>query len=79
MSVASWDDGYALAVSTGWMAGLRRKAAVLIGASGFAGRVRELLRSAPAVHADETYTRPVANSNEPTILSHSPSRLSNIP
>jgi transposase len=46
-----------LSVSTGWMAGIRRKAAALIGASGFAGRVRELLRLAPAVHADETPAR----------------------
>ncbi len=46
-----------IAVSTGWMAGIRRKAAALIEASGFAGRVRELLRSAPAVHADETPAR----------------------
>jgi transposase len=44
-------------VSTGWMAGIRRKAAALIGSSGFADRVRELLRSAPAVHADETPAR----------------------
>jgi len=44
-------------VSTGWMSGIRRKAAALIGASGFADRVRELLRSAPAVHADETPAR----------------------
>ena len=43
-----------LTVSAGWMAGIRGKAAALIGASGFAGRVRELLRDAPAVHADET-------------------------
>jgi transposase len=46
-----------LAVSTGWMAGIRGKAAALAGASGFAGRVRELLRSAAAVHADETPAR----------------------
>ena len=46
-----------ITVSTGWMAGVRRKAAALIGASGFAGRVRDLLRSAPAVHADETPAR----------------------
>jgi transposase len=44
-------------VSTGWMAGLRGKAAAEIEASGFAGRVRELLRQAPAVHADETPAR----------------------
>jgi transposase len=46
-----------VSVSTGWMAGIRRKAAVLIRASGFADRVRELLRLAPAVHADETPAR----------------------
>jgi transposase len=44
-------------VSTGWMAGLRGKAAALIEASGFAGRVRDLLKAAPAVHADETPAR----------------------
>jgi transposase len=46
-----------IAVSAGWMASVRRKAAALIGASGFADRVRELLRAAPAVHADETPAR----------------------
>ena len=46
-----------IAVSTGWMAGIRRKAAALIEASGFADRVRDLLRTAPAVHADETPAR----------------------
>jgi transposase len=46
-----------IAVSTGWMAGIRRKAAALTGSSGFADRVRELLRTAPAVHADETPAR----------------------
>ena len=46
-----------LTVSAGWMAGIRGKAAALIGASGFADRVRELLRDAPAVHADETPAR----------------------
>jgi transposase len=44
-------------VSTGWMAAVRSKAAALIGASGFPGRVRDLLRSAPALHADETPAR----------------------
>jgi len=44
-------------VSTGWMAGIRGKAAALIEASGFAGRVRDLLKTAPAVHADETPAR----------------------
>jgi len=46
-----------IAVSTGWVAGLRGKAAALIEASGFAGAVRGLLRSAPAVHVDETPAR----------------------
>jgi transposase len=46
-----------ITVSTGWMASVRRKAAALVEGSGFAGRVRELLRSAPAVHADETPAR----------------------
>jgi transposase len=46
-----------ITVSTGWMASVRRKAAALIEDSGFAGRVRELLRSSPAIHADETPAR----------------------
>jgi len=46
-----------IAVSTGWMAGIRGKAAGLVEASGFTGRVRELLKAAPAVHADETPAR----------------------
>jgi transposase len=46
-----------LRVSTGWMAGIRGKAAGLVGGSGFMERVRELLRSAAAVHADETPAR----------------------
>ena len=44
-------------VSTGWMAGIRPKAAALVEGSGFMQRVRELLRTAPAVHADETPAR----------------------
>jgi transposase len=44
-------------VSAGWMAGVRGKAAALIGASGFPGRVRDLLRDAPALFADETPAR----------------------
>jgi transposase len=44
-------------VSTGWMAGIRGKAAALVEASGFTNRVRELLKTAPAVHADETPAR----------------------
>jgi transposase len=46
-----------ITVSTGWVAGLRGKAAALVEASGFADRVRDLLRQAPAVHADETPAR----------------------
>ena len=39
------------------MAGIRARAAALIGDSGFMDRVRELLRAVPAVHADETPAR----------------------
>jgi transposase len=46
-----------LRVSAGWMAGIRGKAAALVEGSGFMERVRELLRAAPAVHADETPAR----------------------
>jgi transposase len=46
-----------ITASTGWVAGIRGKAAALIEASGFAAVVRELLRAAPAVHADETPAR----------------------
>ena len=46
-----------VAVSTGWMAGIRGRAASLVDASGFTDRVRELLKTAPAVHADETPAR----------------------
>jgi transposase len=46
-----------IAVSTGWMAGIRGRAAGLVEDSGFMDRVRELLKSAPAVHADETPAR----------------------
>jgi transposase len=46
-----------ITASTGWMAGIRARAAALIGDSGFTDRVRELLRAAPAVHADETPAR----------------------
>jgi transposase len=50
-----------IAVSTGWMAGIRGKAAALVKAGGFPERVRKLLKTAPAVHANETRTgRPVA-------------------
>jgi transposase len=44
-------------VSAGWIAGVRGKAAALVGSSGFTGLVRELLRQAEAVHADETPAR----------------------
>jgi len=46
-----------LPVSTGWVAGIRGKAAALIGASGFGDRMRDLLRAAPALHVDETPAR----------------------
>ena len=46
-----------VAVPTGWMAGIRGKAAALAEASGFTDRIRELLRTAAAVHADETPAR----------------------
>ena len=51
-----------IAVSTGWMAGIRGRAAGLVEASGFMDRVRELLKSAPAVHADETPARAAAGT-----------------
>lgn len=44
-------------VSTGWMASVRGKAAALLESGGFVVRLRDLLRSAPAVHADETPAR----------------------
>jgi transposase len=46
-----------LGASAGWMAGIRGKAAALVGASGFPDAVRDLLRAAPALHADETPAR----------------------
>jgi transposase len=46
-----------IAVSTGWMAGIRGRAAALVEAGGFTARVRELLKAAPAMHADETPAR----------------------
>jgi transposase len=51
-----------IAVSTGWMAGIRGRAAALVEASGFMERVRELLKAAPAVHADETPARAAAGT-----------------
>jgi transposase len=44
-------------VSAGWIAGVRAKAAALIGTSGFTDLVAGLLRQAEAVHADETPAR----------------------
>ena len=44
-------------VSVGWVAGVRGKAAALVAGSEFTGRVKELLKDAPAVHADETPVR----------------------
>lgn len=44
-------------VSTGWLAGVRGKTARLLEASGFIDHVRDLLRAAPAVYADETPAR----------------------
>lgn len=44
-------------VSTGWMAGVRGKAAGLVEGSGFPGRVRDLMRDAEALHVDETPAR----------------------
>ena len=49
-------------VSTGWMAGIRGRAAVLVEASGFMDRVRELLKTVSAVHADETPARAAAGT-----------------
>ncbi|TDC77492.1 IS66 family transposase [Actinomadura sp. 7K507] len=46
-----------IATSTGWMATVRGKAASALRGGGFVGRVRELLRAAPALHADETPAR----------------------
>jgi transposase len=44
-------------VSLGWIAGVRAKAAALVGSSGFMSLVAGLLRQAEAVHADETPAR----------------------
>jgi transposase len=44
-------------VSTGWMASVRGKAAALLERGGFVVHLRDLLRSAPALHADETPAR----------------------
>ena len=44
-------------VSAGWIAGVRAKAAALVESSGFTDLVKDLLRQAEAVHADETPAR----------------------
>ena len=44
------------------MVGIRGKAAALVEASGFIQRARELLKAAPAVHADETPARAAAGT-----------------
>ncbi len=50
-------------VSSGWMAGVRGKAAALVEVSGFMERIQALLKTAPAVHADdETPARAAARS-----------------
>jgi transposase len=46
-----------IAVSTGWMASVRGKAAALVASSGFMEHVAALLRTAAAVHVDETPAR----------------------
>ena len=46
-----------MAVSTGFAAGLRSRAAALIRDGGFLEAVKRLLASAPVVHADETFAR----------------------
>ena len=53
-----------IAVSTGWMAGIRGKAAALVEGSGFTGRVRALLKTSPAVHADETPARAAGGTRD---------------
>jgi transposase len=56
------------------MAGIRGKAAGLVEASGFMTRVRELLKAAPAVHADETPARAAGGTRHahpvPDLLAH---------
>ena len=61
-----------VAVSTGWMAGIRGRAARQVEASGFMDRVRDLLKTAPAVHADETPAR-VAGGTRYVHLARTPS------
>ena len=43
-----------IAVSREWMARIRGKTAALVEASGFTEHLRELLKTVPALHADET-------------------------
>jgi transposase len=44
-------------VATGWTAAVRGKVAALLAGGGFAEHLRELLRTAPALHVDETPAR----------------------
>src|SRR5258707_4147080 len=46
------------------MASVRGKAAALIEGSGFMDRIRELLKTAPAVHADETPARAAGGTRD---------------
>src|SRR5260370_2073508 len=46
------------------MAGIRGRAAGLVEASGFMDRVRKLLKTAPAVHADETPARAAGGTRD---------------
>jgi transposase len=46
-----------ISVSSGWMAGVGGKAAALVASSGFMNHVAALLRTAEAVHVDETPAR----------------------
>jgi transposase len=56
-AVALMREMAGIGVSAGWIAGVRAKAAALIGSSGFTDLVAGLLRQAEAVHADETPAR----------------------
>jgi transposase len=49
-----------VAVSTGWMASIRGKAAALVEASGFTDRFRDLLKTAPAVQPTRPRPAPPA-------------------
>jgi transposase len=59
-SVALMAEMAGIRVSLGWVAGVRAKAAALVESSGFLDLVKELLRQAEAVHADETPARAAA-------------------